>query len=81
MVIRKDDIIAVTFNSEGLSLTLQAKALENAAAGQTVSVINPTSKKIIQAVAVGPGQAVVGPAAEQIKAVARTSSYSNLAQR
>jgi flagella basal body P-ring formation protein FlgA len=80
MVIKKDDVIAVTFTVQGLSLTLQAKALDNAVAGQTLSVINTASKKIIQAVAVSPGQAVVGPEAEQIKAAAR-SSYSNLAQR
>jgi len=74
MVIRKDDVIAVTFSQDGLSLTLQAKALADAAAGQPVAVINPASKKIIQAVAAGPGQALVGPAADQIKASVRLSS-------
>lgn len=80
MVIHKDDVIAVVFSIDGLSLTLQAKAMDNAVAGQSVAVINPSSKKIIQAVAVGPGQAVVGPEADQIKAAARSSS-SRLAQR
>jgi flagella basal body P-ring formation protein FlgA len=74
MVIRKDDVIAVTFSQDGLSLTLQAKALADAAAGQPVSVINPASKKIIQAIAAGPGQAMVGPAADQFKAAVRLSS-------
>ena len=74
MVIRRDDVIAVTFSQDGLSLTLQAKALGDAAAGQPVSVINPASKKIIQAIAAGPGQALVGPAADQIKASVRLSS-------
>jgi hypothetical protein len=49
-----------------------------------VSVINPSSKKIIQAVASAPGQAVVGPEAEQIRAAARQSprqSLPYLAQR
>jgi flagella basal body P-ring formation protein FlgA len=64
IVIKKDDVIGVSFTVEGLSLTLQAKALADAAAGQPVSVVNPASKKVIQAVAVGPGQAVVGPEAE-----------------
>ena len=66
-------MIAVTYNQDGLSLTLQAKALADAAAGQPVSVINPASKKIIQAIAAGPGQALVGPAADQIKASVRLS--------
>jgi flagella basal body P-ring formation protein FlgA len=73
MVIRKDDVIAVTFAMNGLSLSLQAKALTDAAAGQSVSVMNPASRKIIQAVATAPGQAVVGPEADQIKAAARLS--------
>jgi flagella basal body P-ring formation protein FlgA len=73
MVIRKDDVIAVSFAMNGLSLTLQAKALTDAAAGQSVSVMNPASRKVIQAVATAPGQAVVGPEAEQLKAAARLS--------
>lgn len=77
VVIKKDDVIAVSFQQEGLSLTLQGvKALADAAAGQNVSVINPASKKIIQAVAVAPGQAVVGPLADQFKSAARLQSSS-----
>jgi len=80
MVIRRDDVIAVTFAMNGLSLSLQAKALSDAAAGQSVSVMNPASHKIIQAVATAPGQAVVGPEADQLKAAARLSP-SRLALR
>jgi len=71
MVIRKDDVISVTFAVGGLNVTLQAKALTDAAAGQAVSVMNPTSRKILQAVATAPGQAVVGPEADQLKAANR----------
>jgi flagella basal body P-ring formation protein FlgA len=80
MVIKRDDVIAVTFAMNGLSLTLQAKALTDAAAGQSVSVMNPGSHKVIQAVATAPGQAVVGPEADQLKAAARLSP-SRLALR
>jgi flagella basal body P-ring formation protein FlgA len=80
MVIKKDDVIAVTFAMNGMSLTLQAKALTDAAYGQSVSVMNPASHKIIQAVATAPGQAVVGPEADQLKAAARLSP-SRLALR
>jgi len=79
-VIKRDDIITVAFNLGGVSLTLEAKAMGDAAAGQLVTVVNPTSRKIIQAMAVGPGQAVVGPEAEDLKNSARTSQ-SRLAQR
>jgi flagella basal body P-ring formation protein FlgA len=80
MVVKRDDVIAVTFAMNGMSLTLQAKALTDAAYGQSVSVMNPASHKIIQAVATAPGQAVVGPEADQLKAAARLSP-SRLALR
>jgi flagella basal body P-ring formation protein FlgA len=70
-VIKKDDVIALVYQQEGVTLTLQGKALENAVVGQAFNAINPESKKIIQAVAAGPGEALVGPQAEQAKAEAR----------
>jgi flagella basal body P-ring formation protein FlgA len=73
-------MIAVVFNLGGVNLTLQAKAMEGATAGQVLNVINPTSKKIIQAVATGPGQAAVGPEADQMKLAIRSPS-SRLALR
>jgi flagella basal body P-ring formation protein FlgA len=77
VVIKKDDVIAVSFQQDGLNLTLQGvKALSDAAAGQSLSVINPASKKILQVVALAPGQAVVGPAADQLKSAARLQSSS-----
>lgn len=76
LVIKKDDIIAVSFSQDGLNLTLQAKAVSDAAAGQNVSVMNPSSNKVIQAVAIAPGQAVVGPEADQVKSAARLQASS-----
>lgn len=68
VVIKRDDIISVTYEADGVALTLQAKAMQPAAVGDAFNVMNPTSKKIIQAVAIGPGAAVVGPRAEQARA-------------
>jgi flagella basal body P-ring formation protein FlgA len=79
-VIKKDDMISVVFNTAGMTLTLQAKAMDNAVVGQPLNVINTASKKVIQAVAVGPGQALVGPEADQLKATGR-SSLSRIASR
>jgi flagella basal body P-ring formation protein FlgA len=72
-VIHKDEMISVSFAADGLVLTLQAKALDNAVVGQSLSVVNVASKKVIQAVASGPGQAVVGPEADTLKANSRSS--------
>jgi flagella basal body P-ring formation protein FlgA len=67
IVVRNGDLITVVFESDGVSLSMQGKAMGQAGVGDTLAVLNPTSKKVIQAVVTGPGQAVVGPQAEQLK--------------
>jgi flagella basal body P-ring formation protein FlgA len=67
-VIKRDDIVAVVFEDEGVNLTLQGKALGDCSVGDSLDVINPQSKKVIQTVCTGPDQAAVGPRADQIKA-------------
>lgn len=69
-VIKAGDTVQVTWSAGGISLSLQAKALGAAAVGQSFNVQNPASKKIIEAVATGPGQAVTGPDAQRLKAAA-----------
>jgi flagella basal body P-ring formation protein FlgA len=66
-VIKNGDIITVTYENGGISLALQGKAMTAAAAGDVVSVQNTLSKKIIQAVATGPGSAMVGPQAQSLQ--------------
>lgn len=74
-VIKAGDTVQVTWSDGGISLTLQAKALANAAVGQSFNVQNPASKKVIEAVATAPGQAVTGPDAQRLKA-AGSSQYA-----
>ena len=70
-VIKVGDLITVTYEAEGVSLALQGKAMAAAAQGESVVVLNTTSKKIIQAVAIGPGQAAIGPGADLARATPR----------
>lgn len=74
-VVKLGDIITVLYEADGVSLALQGKAMGAAGVGETLSIQNTASKKIIQAVVTGPGQAVVGPAADQMKTV-RSSRYA-----
>ncbi|CAN1543756.1 FlgA Flagellar basal body P-ring biosynthesis protein [Caulobacteraceae bacterium] len=74
-VIKAGDMVQVTWSDNGISLTLQAKALGAAAVGQSFSVQNPVSKKVIEAVATAPGTAVTGPEAQRLKA-AGSSQYA-----
>ncbi len=74
-VVKANDIVTLTFDSEGISLALQAKALSGGAVGETINVQNVTSKKTVQAVVTGPGQAAVGPEAERLK-LAHSTRYA-----
>lgn len=74
-VVKANETVTLTFESGGVSLALQAKALSGGAVGETISVQNVTSKKTVQAVVVGPGQAAVGPQADELK-LARSSRYA-----
>ena len=78
LAIRKDDVVQVIYSAGGIRLVLEAKALGSASVGETVDVLNPVSKKTIQATASGPDQAVVGPEAERFKAGAPSKLLASL---
>ena len=67
-VVRRGDMISVDFASDGVSLSLEARAMNDAAPGEPVEAMNVASKKIIDAVASRPGHAAVGPEAEALRA-------------
>jgi flagella basal body P-ring formation protein FlgA len=67
LVIKAGDMVSVVYENDGVSLTLQGKAMAAAAAGDSFAVQNIASKKIIDAVATGPGAAAVGPEALRLK--------------
>lgn len=67
-VIKAGEMVQITWSSGGITLSLQGKAMSAAAVGQTFNVQNPASKKLIEAVATAPGQAVTGPEAQRLKA-------------
>lgn len=71
-VIKAGDTVTVTYEGDGVVLSLQGKATTAAAQGDTVMVQNTSSKKIIQAMASGPGQAVIGPQADRMKSAPRS---------
>lgn len=67
-VIKAGEMVTVTWSDGAVTLTMQGKAVKAATLGETVQVINPASKKVIEAVASGPGQAMAGPEAQRLKA-------------
>jgi flagella basal body P-ring formation protein FlgA len=75
-VIRAGEMVMVTYSNDGVTLTLEAKAMANAVAGDSLNVQNTASKKVIEAVATGPGQAVVGPEALRLRADRNPSQFA-----
>jgi flagella basal body P-ring formation protein FlgA len=67
LVIKAGDIVTVTYEADGITLSLEGKAMATAGVGDTLAVQNTLSKKVVQTVVTGPGQAVVGPAADLMK--------------
>lgn len=61
-VINRNDLIEVAYEAGGVRLAITGRAQRNAAVGERFPVLNPTSGRTIDAVAVGPGQAIAGPA-------------------
>jgi flagella basal body P-ring formation protein FlgA len=61
-IIAKGEIVSVVYEEPGIVLSMRARANDAGALGDMVSVVNPQSKKVLQAVVTGPGRVVVGPA-------------------
>jgi flagella basal body P-ring formation protein FlgA len=74
ILVKRDDVVEVSYHTDGISLTLQGKAMADAAAGEPVAIQNMASKKVIQAVVTGADEAVVGPEAEALRAAHQTTS-------
>jgi flagella basal body P-ring formation protein FlgA len=74
-VIKAGDVVIVSYVAGGVSLALEGKAMGAAGVGETLAVQNTVSKKVVQTLVTGPGQAVVGPQAEELK-TARSLRYA-----
>jgi flagellar basal body P-ring formation protein FlgA len=75
-VIHRDELVAVQFRDDGMVLSLHGRALGDAAVGEPVQILNLASKKTVEAVAAGPGRALVGPEADAIRTAPARSPLS-----
>jgi flagella basal body P-ring formation protein FlgA len=58
-IVARGDIVTAVYEIPGLTLTLRARASEAGAQGDVIAIVNPQSKKILQATVVAPGQVAV----------------------
>lgn len=69
-LVARGEAVSIVYETPGVSLTMRGQANEAGRLGATVSVVNIASKKVLQAVVVGPARVSVGPAAPQRQASA-----------
>lgn len=62
-LVGRNDMVTILFEAPGITLTARGKALTAGAEGETVSVLNPQSKRVLQAVVAGPGLVTANRAA------------------
>lgn len=62
-IIARDDAVTIVFRSKAITLTLRGKAMGNGAEGETISVLNPQSKRVVQATVTAPGVVTINEAA------------------
>ncbi len=74
-IIQKGDLVQVSYRDQGMVVSIEGRAMSAAAAGQTFPVLNTGSKRTLDAVAIAPGQAAIGPGLD------RTSSDLNASRR
>ncbi|MFN3932254.1 MAG: flagella basal body P-ring formation protein FlgA [Brevundimonas sp.] len=66
-IISRNDIVEVLYVASGVRLAITGQAQGNATAGQRFAIRNLQSGRIIDAVATAPGQAVAGPASQNLR--------------
>jgi flagella basal body P-ring formation protein FlgA len=61
-LVSRGDSVTLVFEGPGVKVTMQAKALETGTQGDLVQVLNPQSKRVVQATVDGPGRVVIARA-------------------
>ncbi len=67
-LVQRDQNVSIVYQTPGLYLTMRGKALDGGAEGDTVSVTNLQSKRVVQGTVVAPGQVLVAPIAPTVTA-------------
>ena len=59
--IRRGDAVMVIYQSGGVTLSMRTQAMQDAAVGQSVRLMNPASNRVVLGVVTGPGAASASP--------------------
>jgi flagella basal body P-ring formation protein FlgA len=59
--IRRGDGVMLIYQSGGVTLTMRTQAMQDAAVGQSVRLMNPSSNRVVLGIVAGPGAASASP--------------------
>jgi flagellar basal body P-ring formation protein FlgA len=59
-IVQRNNTVTIVYQAPGVTLTLRGQAQEAGALGDTISVLNSESKRVVQAVVSGPDRVSVG---------------------
>ena len=65
-IVQRNDTVIIVYEAPGFTLTLRGQAQEAGALGDTISVLNVESKRVVQGVVSGPGRVTVNTAPKQL---------------
>lgn len=60
-IVERNEIVSLRYNYGGLLILTEGRALDRAAEGELLRVINLSSRQTVTATAAGPGLVIVGP--------------------
>ena len=58
-IVARGEVVTIVYEVPGMTLTMRGRATDGGAQGDTIAVVNPQSKKTLQAQVVGPGKVSV----------------------
>jgi len=70
-VVRKNEMVVMLLDGPGLSMTAQGRAMETAALGERIPVMNLVSRSVVEAEAIGPGRVRVTTGSVPIQTAGR----------
>ncbi len=71
-IVARNDTVTIVYQVPGVTLTLRGQAKDAGALGDTISVVNIETKRVVQAVVSGPDRVMVGPVSSQLVDNARS---------
>lgn len=70
-VVRKNQMVLMVLEGPGIAMTAQGRAMDSAARGERIAVMNLLSRSVVEAEAIGPGRVRVTPGAVPLQSARR----------